>query len=156
MSTRALVWESMLDADLAVRYWGALARSFARRERWGKIFLACTSSATVAGWVIWAKSPVAWKVLSGLSALIAIALPYLDYRGNADKMLELVRNYAQQLVKLEILWLRVDSTPEGQIIDELQKLRDSETQWATVVATLPQKREFVLRCQQEVRKARGL
>lgn len=42
---RALVWDSMLSADLSYRYFCELGAKFRSRDRAAKIFLAITSSA---------------------------------------------------------------------------------------------------------------
>jgi hypothetical protein len=76
---RKLVWDSLLDADMNARYWGHLARRYQRREMRTKIFLAITSSGAVAGWTLWSRWPQVWHVLSGVSMVVAVALPVLNY-----------------------------------------------------------------------------
>ncbi len=44
------IWDSLLDADLNIRYWGYLSRRYYCINRFIKIFLAIIASGTVASW----------------------------------------------------------------------------------------------------------
>ncbi len=86
---RALLWESMLDADMNVRYWGYLGRKYSRRETYIKVFLAIVSTTSAVGsWSLWRNYPEDWKALISVSALIAIALPILNYSGLVEKVVD--------------------------------------------------------------------
>jgi len=50
---RETIWDSMLDADMNVRYWAGLGRCYYKKDITYKIFLAAMSSGTVASWGIW-------------------------------------------------------------------------------------------------------
>ena len=86
------------------RYWGHLARRYQKREMGIKIFLAATSSATVAGWVLWKHAPLLWQVLSGISALLAIALPILNYSQRIATMADLRAKWMHLRVEYDRLW----------------------------------------------------
>ena len=50
-----VIWEAMLDADLNVRYWDHLSRSYSTWDKYTKIFLAFTSLSSAASWSIWSE-----------------------------------------------------------------------------------------------------
>ena len=74
---RKTVWRAMLDADLNYRYYGKLGRRYSGYERATKIFSAVASSSVVASWGMWSDVPILWKILSGISAVVAVVLPAL-------------------------------------------------------------------------------
>jgi hypothetical protein len=76
---RKSLWYSMLDADMNARYWSYLSRRYSNRDKYSKIFLALMSSGTVASWGFWSDMQIIWKILSACSALLAIALPIINW-----------------------------------------------------------------------------
>ena len=78
--TRSSLWSSMLDIDMNQRYYGHLCRRYARRELFLKIFVAVTSSTSIASWKLWSQKQgwcdwsTAWQILTGLSAIAAVAM----------------------------------------------------------------------------------
>src|SRR5262245_37407928 len=113
---RKSVWESLLGADLNMRYYRNLVDRFRSADIGTKVFLACMSSGTVAGLAIWTDSdkyPVCvsvWKALSGLSAILAVALPILNYTKKVESAARLCVEYADVLRESELLWLHVRVT----------------------------------------------
>jgi hypothetical protein len=61
-------------------YWERLAQRYYTRQKWAEIFLAITSSSTVAAWGIWRQAELVWQVLSALSTLVAVILPMLNFK----------------------------------------------------------------------------
>jgi len=155
-SMRDLTWQSMLDADMASRYWGHIARRYRARETWLKIFLAVTSSGAVAGWALWAAVPAMWKFLSGFSAVVAIGLPILDYSGKVATMVELQGKWSELSGTYDQLWAKYGDDPAGPEGGEISPLKQKEAELAKLGAVLPYDRELVRQCQAEVRRARGL
>jgi len=157
MSEKAkLLWESMLDADMNARYWGHLARRYERREMRIKVFLAATSSVTVAGWVLWKHAPLFWQVLSGISALLAIALPILNYSQRIAIMADLRAKWMHLRVEYDRLWAEWSSAPEAQPDPILRLLKAREIEFSKVEATLPRDPKLIRQCQREVRASRGI
>jgi hypothetical protein len=152
---RELVWNSLLTAQMNACYWNSLALRYNDREKWLKIFLAVTASSTVAGWTIWAHYDFLWKTLSGLSAIVAVALPILDYSGQVEKMTKLASKCAQLRVGYELLWAQFDSLSPQSILDAQGKLAQQEIELSDVQAALPDDRKLLEQCQNEVLKSRG-
>jgi hypothetical protein len=137
-------------------YWNCLARRFSVREKTAKIFLAVTSSGAVAGWSFWSHHDLVWKSLSGFSALIAVALPLLDYPGQIQTMTKLAAKCAQLRRGYELLWVEVDSMQEDALREALRTLVVQENEVNAMEATLPDDRKLLARCQNEVLLSQGL
>lgn len=141
---------------MCVRYWGQMARTYASRETWVKVFLAVTSSGTVASWAFWASLPLIWKALSGLSAVVAIVLPILNYPGKIATMVELSGKWSELSGAYDQLWARYESDAAGPPSSEINPLKQREAELTKLAAVLPQSKQLVRKCQAEVRRARGL
>ncbi len=135
---RTLLWESMLDADMNVRYWGYIGRKYSSREKYIKVFLAIFSATSAIGsWSIWSSYPEMWKTLISVSALIAIALPILNYSGLVEKAVDQKGKWTRLLSQQEILWAKIEKDPNLEIESELRGIQDSIAQTSRDDATVP-------------------
>jgi hypothetical protein len=153
---RKLAWESMLDAEMALRYWGKMARKYRSWEKVIKILLAVCTSGTVAGWGIWTSHEFVWKFFSGLSAVVAIALPILDYSKMVETMIDLRGKCSEISGAYDLLWAQYGSDPNGPPIREMTALKQKETDLSSVAGALPHDTRLVKESQKEVRHSRGL
>jgi hypothetical protein len=153
---RDLIWASMLTAQMNVCYWSKLAYRYTEREKWIKIFLAITSSGTVAGWVVWTAYPIAWKALSGLSAITAIVLPILNYSGRAAQMNKAASKSAQLRLGYDQLWAQLDSLTPDSLKEMLAELNKKEIELSELQVSDPDDRTLLARCQDDVLRSRGL
>ena len=156
-SMRKAIWDSMLDADMNVRYWAELGRRYYKKDIRYKIFLAAMSSGTVASWSIWSEVQVLWKILSAISALVAIALPILNW----PKMIQSMGNVKQKWVDIkadcEILWVEVNSKKDQAVLkEEFKKIKKREATASQQETNLPKKDKLVDECCEEVLESRGL
>jgi len=154
---RKAIWDSMLDADMNVRYWAELGRRYYKRDIRYKIFLAVMSSGTVASWSIWSEVQVLWKILSAISALVAIALPILNW----PKMIQSIGNVKQKWVDAkadyEILWVEVNSKKDQAVLkDEFKKIKKREATTTQQETNLPKKDKLLDECWEDVLESRGL
>ena len=146
----------MLTAQMNVCYWSQLATRYAQREKWIKIFLAITSSGTVAGWTVWTHYAIVWKVLSGLSAVLAVSLPILDYSGRVAQMSKAASKCAQLRLGYDQLWAQIDSLAPDSLAAMEAELSKKEIELAEMQITEPDDRELLAHCQEEVLRSRGL
>ncbi|GAB6163561.1 hypothetical protein JCM12298_27210 [Desulfothermus naphthae] len=155
---RKTVWDSMLDADLNERYWTYLAKRYHDRDKWAKIFLAIMTSGTVASWGFWSQIEILWKILSAISALLAIALPILNWPKMVESMIDLKQKWFQIKSDYEILWLEIKDgiNDENKVKKELKKLKEKEARISQKEANLPNDKKLLQRCRNEVLKSRGL
>lgn len=155
MSNRTAIWESLLDAEMNVKYWGYLARRFVKRERWLKIILAITTSSTILSLSVWQSHPSGPVILGVVNAVLAISLPFLHYSESIETMANLRGSWSQLSVEYDRLWQRakkVDSDYEN----EFRLLKERTVQLSVLETRLPNDPKLVRRCQQEVCRARGL
>ena len=147
----------MLDGEMNDRYWRYQAARYAKREKTVKIFLAITSSGTVAGWALWHGAPVVWQVLSGVSALLAVALPILDFTGQVERASDLRERWWSLTAEYRRLWAEIDSGTAALISRRIQALEQREKEMVKVEAKYFNRDETLInKCQDEVLKARGL
>ena len=154
---RKYVWESMLDGEMNDRYWQYQATRYAQREKTAKIFLAFASSGTVAGWVLSHSVPLVWQVLSGISAVLALALPILDFTGHVERAADLRQQWWGLTRGYSQLWAEMELDSATSISQRIEALRQKETEMVKIEAKYFRRDEtLVKRCQAEVLKARGL
>jgi hypothetical protein len=149
---RTPIWESLLDAEMNVKYWGCLARRLIARERALKIILAITTCSGVVSLSIWRNFP---NVLGVVSAVLACGLPILNYSERIEKMSNLRGSWSQLTMEYERIWQNV-GTAQSNCENEFRLLKDREVGLNVIETGLPNDRKLVQRCQQEVRRARGL
>jgi len=104
---RKAIWQSLLTADLNCRYWARLAARASRRDKIAKIFLGVTASSTVASWGIWEEVDILWKILSGASAVLAVALPIVNWSGSARTRTGFAAKWQSMLSSYELAWIDV-------------------------------------------------
>jgi hypothetical protein len=153
---RDLIWKSMLSAQMSACYWNHLARRYSDREKWIKIFLAATSSATVASWSLDPNFGALWKILSGVSALVAVALPILDYPGQVGKMAKLMGKSAQLRNGYDQLWAQVDVLPDTSLNEAVNRLKAQEIEVSELEVGLPEDADLLMQSWNEVLESRGL
>lgn len=151
-----LVWESMLTAEMNARYWARLASRYKSREDWGKIFIALASSGTVASWAIWQDLSLLWKLLSALSAVIAVAMPILDFPSKVETMSDLRGRWTELRSAYELLWAEVSEDDAYKGDNKLSALKSKEATMSKDEASFPYDLELARQCQAEVRQSRGL
>lgn len=158
MELRKAVWGSMLDADMNSRYWKALTARYSRRETVLKIFLAIMASGTVAGWGIWEEHSNMWKFLSAMSALLAIALPILNYQKVIEKFSALAGNWGELRIEYEDMWLGVESHPDNQSLERTyKKFRATEKSLEKKEPkNISDDKDLLQQCFNDVKKSRGL
>ncbi|HUN53996.1 MAG TPA: hypothetical protein VMU29_02450 [Smithella sp.] len=157
---RKIIWDSMLDAEMNERYWSKLSNRYYNREQKTKIFLAIMTSGTVASWSFWSTYEVLWKLLSAASALIAIALPILNWPKIIQSMNVLTEKWSLITNDYELLWLDVKKgvkeKDESRIKKELKNLMIKECTLSQKEVNLPDDPKLLKKCMNEVKKSRGI
>lgn len=153
---RKYIWESMLDSDMNLRYWKYLTRRYSNYDKYSKIFLAVMTSGTVASWGFWNDFPLSWKVLSACSALIAIALPILNFQKSIETMSDLNGMWTEIKSEYEYVWSTMSmASTIDEIFQQHGKIFKKEMLSAKKEAKLPHDSKLLLRCHKEVAKACG-
>ena len=151
------IWDSMLDADMNVRYWAALGRRYYNRDIRYKIFLAAMTSGTVASWGIWSEIQILWKILSAFSALVAVALPILNWPKMIQSIGNVNQKWAQIKADYEVLWIELNNKKDQAILnEEFIKTKKKEAFASQQETNLPKNNKLLDECWEEVLKSRGL
>ena len=150
------LWDSLLDAEMNVRYWSAICHRYSRYDVGSRIFLAITSSSTVAGWGFWAQRPEVWKTLSGASALIAIILTVIDLPKKVSRISVLVARWKQSQVEYELLWHADRSLSSSQSRSKYNNCKHREVANTSEEQTLPYDPKLLKRCYDDVCRVHGV
>lgn len=156
------LWNTLLDIDMNQRYYGHLCRRYARRELVLKIFVAAASSTSIASWKLWSNTQgwcnwsTAWEILTGTSAVAAVAMPILNFSKTSQRAADLRGRYAALLVDYEGLWLQTKSLSEDALRRKYISVREKESELSHLEADMPRDKDLILKCQEEVEKGRGL
>ena len=111
---RKQTWNNLLTAEMNVLYWTAMTRRYVKRDQNLKIFLACMTSGTVAGWGFWNNISIVWQSLSCLSALLAIAMPILNMEQKIAKMSEITGEWSKIRFEAENIWFKLEKSKESE------------------------------------------
>ena len=71
---RADLWNALLDAEMNLAYWDALARRTIGRDRVVKVLLAIFTSGTAASLILTFGDLRMWRITSAATAIVSITL----------------------------------------------------------------------------------
>jgi hypothetical protein len=129
----------MLRAEMNANYWSRLSRRYYNWERAMKFFLLAMSSSTVAGWSVWANSPLIWKGFSVVAALSAIALPVLNWTKHIADCSDLFGRWTQIASELGKLWSQIEGkeTSDAEIEKAFDRIQEKALEATKPEAQLP-------------------
>jgi len=157
---RTAVWNALLTADLNVRYWFEIRNSYNRRDQATKIFLAVTSSSAVATWGIWADIGWLWRSLSAASAVLAVALPILNWTKKLADMADLHGAWVQIRNQYDALWRRMEDNQltDSEIETAFESIQTKEVHAEKDEVRISARRnaKLIERCYREVLRGRNL
>ena len=157
---RTAVWNALLTADMNVRYWHEIRYSYERKDVVTKIFLAATSSTTVATWGFWSGIDWLWKSLSGGSALLAIALPILNWSRKMTDMANLHGTWIQIRNRYETLWRQMQSNQFSELQSEaayaMIQAKEEEAEGSEMKISAKRDKRLIAKCYAEVLASRNL
>lgn len=134
-SEREAVWDAMLESEYQRGYWGAKASQFSRRERAIQIGLAVLCSSALLSLLTDMQQLWIWKVLSGLTAIVACVQPFLDYTRRSIKMCEAAARWHQLEVEYEAMWRAIAGHEFSE--QAFKELRTKGVEISTASADLP-------------------
>ena len=153
--TRAL-WESLLDADMNARYWAHIARRYQQRLKLATIFMAATSTAAVGTWL--ASLDVDWppKLLSAVTAVIAVALPILNWDGTVQTAVRVVERWRFLHTAYERLRAAVPTLSTADVLATFDEIKTRQLELSPIEVTLPHDQKLLKKSYTEVLQSRGL
>jgi len=153
------IWDSMLDAELNYIYWGKISRRYYKYDTIFKIFLAIMTSGTVAIWSIWTDITCLWKILSSISALTAISLPFINFQELIHSSSDLRGLWFEFKNEYECMWLELNSNNDLKTIEEKYiKMKNHQTEIIKMKPNpnLPHKKKLIYKCYNAVIESRSL
>ena len=147
------LWNSLLDAEMNVRYWSVICHRYSRYDVWSRAFLAITSSSTVASWEFWSQLPWLWKSLSAVSALVAIILSVVDLPKRISRVSVLVARWKHSEVEYQLLWQNDRALSSPQAKSKYRVCKNKEIDTKAHEQTLPRDQKLLKRCYDEVCRA---
>jgi hypothetical protein len=107
-TTREKIWYFLVDtkvnqyvAEHSVKYY----------QKWDlalNIFLAVTTSTSIAAWAIWQHYQLVWAVIIGISQFLTVAKPYFLFPKYIKAFNEKALYWQQLSFDLEILWDKIN------------------------------------------------
>lgn len=157
------LYDEMLDAELNRDYYEEVASRLSDWDLRIKIFLALTSSSTLAGWTIWRDAETyphltaAWKICSGLAMATSVVTPFLNLGKKTEWATALKIAFASSTNDYELLWLRRDLLSEVKLLAETRTIMDREAILATTLSHFPKlNRRLLSLCQERIIRRRAL
>lgn len=156
---KKILWESMLNADFNERYWRAVTDKYTTLDFRIKVFLAITTSGTVASWGLWQEYPIVLKLLSACAALTSIVTPFLNLSKKMEAAATHAGTWADLRVRYKGLWDTYSSKGETEfVVKENSRLVKifAELESKEPKLKIPQDKKLAKKCQLEVLQSKCL
>ncbi|MCK5590622.1 MAG: hypothetical protein KAI72_01580 [Candidatus Pacebacteria bacterium] len=154
---KKLLWNSMLDADLNTKYWYYLNSSYNTKNFWVKVFLLIVAAGQLLS-LLFTQKQFFWTLLSVLTASIALFHLFVDWGKSIEKCYMLQKEWTYIKDKYDILWskFRDKKINDDELEQQYTQLKAKENDISYMESGLPQKKELIRKCHQEVLSTRGL
>lgn len=118
----------MADSPYQLRYWNLMKElkvhviylhNYAAQSEWRdkavNIFLAITSSSSIAAWAIWQRYQLVWAIIIALSQVVTAIKPFLPYKQRMKSISELNDHIQELSLECEKNWFEV---AEGELTEK--------------------------------------
>lgn len=154
-SERKALWEAMLEADYQKRYWHAKASAFIRIDRVLQIVLAVLSSAAMLSALGDLKLLELWKWLSAATAIVATALPFMNYTRRSVAMTDVASKWHELEVEYSSMWRAIEK--HGFLEQRFKELSAKEVEIGKATTDLPiDDKRLQDECYRQVRISKGV
>lgn len=102
-----LIWNQLYRTKVHAIYLELLLGQTETIDRSIKIFLAITSSASIAGWAVWQEYGFVWGMLIAASQVINAIRQFLPYKERLKSFSGLARELEEIAIYTELKWLEV-------------------------------------------------
>ena len=100
------IWSILCDLKFKEYCIGLLISKFQKIDRNINIFLALTSSGSIAAWVIWKEYPIFWGGIIAVSQVISAIKPYFPYNKYVNELNDRYLKVEFINIGLEQLWYK--------------------------------------------------
>lgn len=132
---RKALWEALLDADYNKKYWQCKANDYAFKDRTLQIMLAISSSAALFTLLSELGGAQVWKILSFITAIIAVAMPFFNLCRRSLEMKEVSNLWHELELAYDQLWRTCDQANYSD--NEFQKFKNRELDIGKKIFDLP-------------------
>lgn len=128
---RNRIWQNLIRTKYQSIYLCHFNEFVRRLDKGISVFMAITSSAGVAGWLIWANYPQAWACIIGFSQFINVVKPFLPYVKNEELLSENYIFLNEIHLKFDKLWskLQRDKINEDEAEELLYEILEKENKF---------------------------
>lgn len=118
-------WTMLVETRVHVSYLHYYGAKSECRDKAINIFLAVTSSSSIAAWALWREFTWVWPLLIACSQVIAAIKPFLPYNQQRKSVVALSDAFQSTCLQIESQWFSVAEgfLPEKQIHEETIKFR---------------------------------
>jgi len=109
-SIRAKIWYLLADSKTNEKYSSLVVKKYQILDLITNIFLALTTSTSIAAWTIWNKFPALWILIIGISQVLMIFKPYFLFPKYIKVFNEKSIRWQQMTVDLEQLWFELNES----------------------------------------------
>jgi hypothetical protein len=103
-SIRDKIWYFMIDAKTNEKYSSLVVKKYQIWDLFTNLFLALTTSSSVAAWAFWEKYSAIWLLIIGISQVIMVVKPYFLFPKYIKVFNEKSIHWQHLTVSLEQLW----------------------------------------------------
>jgi hypothetical protein len=108
-SIRNKIWYLLIDSKTNEKYSSLVVKKYQVLDLIANIFLALTTSTSIAVWAIWKSYPTLWFLIIGISQILAITKPYFLFPKYIKVFNEKSIRWQQLTVELEKLWFDLNA-----------------------------------------------
>jgi hypothetical protein len=118
-------WNELTQLRGQIEFLRLLHRECERVDRILKMFLAVTSSGSIAAWAIWKDFAMTWGGIIVMSQLINAIKPYLPFEKRQSSVSSLVSKLESLFVRWEGVWQQVadGELTEREISDKITEMK---------------------------------
>ncbi len=103
------IWATLNNLKFKGFYLSFIVEKFQRWDRNINIFLALTSSGSIAAWAIWNQNPMIWATIIALSQVMTVIKPYFPYFKYVKELNAKCYRIENLNVEIEKLWFKITS-----------------------------------------------
>src|SRR6185437_2845071 len=134
---RGELWNSLLDAEMNVRFWSLISRRYGRWDKLFKLVVAFSSSGTVAAWSFFEAHTSYWKSFSALACVASIVHPFVASTEQLKRIYGVIGEWQKIAKKYELLWAKGQDLSDPKDWREFEKAKQAESLMAKEEAGLP-------------------
>lgn len=112
---QARYWKELYQLKVHLNYIELYLQNTEFNDKAIKIFLALTSSSSIAAWAIWREAAPVWAIIIAASQVIAVIQSFLPYKARLKYLPELRHEFEELVHLTEKRWFDVS---EGKLTEE--------------------------------------